>query len=99
MDTVKDAASRKFLATLGNILVQFQIEQNKKAEADSQAAKPEKSATAEPLADNPQAKRKSTTKKRHRKDVATRLEKATPTGVSSEQFDHPANPGVADTDT
>jgi hypothetical protein len=62
MYSVKDATRRNFLANLGNLLIQFQIEQNKKAEADSQAAKPEKSATAESLAENPQAKGESTTK-------------------------------------
>lgn len=62
MTTVNDAAIRNFLADLGNIFIQFQIEQIKKAEADSQAAKPEKSATAETLAEAPQAPEESTIK-------------------------------------
>ena len=63
MNTRDDVARRNFLANLGNILIQFVIEQNKKAEADSQATKPEQSATAKTLAENLQAKGESTTKK------------------------------------
>jgi hypothetical protein len=62
MYPVNDAARRNFLANFANIFIQFQIDQNKKAEADSQAAKPKKSATAGTLAENPQAKEESTTK-------------------------------------
>ena len=62
MTTVNDGARRNFLANIGNIFIQFQIEQNKKAEADSQAAKPVKSATAETLAEELQAKKESTIK-------------------------------------
>jgi hypothetical protein len=62
MYPANDAARRKFLANLGHIFILWQIDQNQKAEADSQAAKPEKSATAETLAENPQAKGESTTK-------------------------------------
>ncbi len=97
MHNVDDVARRNFLANLGNILIQFQIEQNKKAEADSQAAKPEKSATAETLAENLQAKEQSTTKKRDVKNLDNRLEKVTT--ARSEQPKHQANPGVVDINT
>lgn len=75
MDTVNDAAKRNFLANLGNLLIQFQIEQNKKAEADSRAAKPEQSATAETLAEHLQATKESTKKVGDGKTLAGSLEK------------------------
>ena len=59
MHLVNDAErSNFFLTQLGNFFIQFQIEQNKKAEADSQAAKPEQSATAETLVEEPTSERR-----------------------------------------
>jgi hypothetical protein len=96
VNTVDDAARRNFLATLGNIFIQFQIEQNKKAAADSQAAKPEQSAAAETLAENLQAKGESTTKTKDVKKLADPLE--TVTSARPELSEYEVNLDAADTD-
>ena len=94
-----DAARRNFLANLGNIFIQFQIDQNKRAEADSQAAKPEKSATAETLAENPQAIEEFTTKTDDAKNLVNQREPVTAAASNPEQSEHQTNPGVAGANT
>ena len=98
MNTFDDVARRNFLANLGDILIQFQIEQSKKAEADSQAAKPEQSATAETLAENPQAKEECTTKKPAAKNLADHFEEVS-SARPEQSENNRANLGAADIDT
>ena len=98
MSTRDNAARSNFLANLGNILIQFVIEQNKKAEADSQATKPEQSATAKTLAENLQVKEESTTKRRDVKNLADQFKEVTEASPEQAKNNQP-NSGVADINT